>query len=116
MLLGDFGVSAGHQLLGHNVSRRYIIMLISVFCILPLAMLRKVKSLWFTGSLVLCFEFFYVLATLYTVSATDTAAVPHAAVHTSIVNFFRGLPLAVYVYCSLVHFCCAYKLCSRMLL
>ena len=95
MLIGDFGVATGRQLLNHEISRRYVIMLVAVFFILPLAVLRKVKSLWFTGFMVMAFVAFFVLAVLYSVAADTSPAVPHAAVRTTLLDFFRGLPLAV---------------------
>lgn len=49
-------------------------MVIAVFCVLPLAMLRKVKSLWFTGFMAMTFVVFYVVAILVTLGAAGHAA------------------------------------------
>ena len=104
ILIGDLSQSAASTLFGRPINRRWLIAAIGIFCVFPLAMLRKVKSLRFTGFLAMGLVVFYLLAMSWTVLTAERPPVEHAAFHTSLPNFFRALPLAVFAVC-----------CARML-
>ena len=74
ILIGDFGEAATQELTGRPVNRRVVMVFVALFFILPLALLRKVKSLWFTGSMSMAFVLCYVLAISFT--AAQHAAQP----------------------------------------
>jgi amino acid permease len=102
ILIGDFATAALSHLLvtagAHTVNRRITIVILSLFAVLPLALLRKVKSLWFTGFMAMTFVVFYVLSMVYESSVhSPSPAVVHSF-NTNLPNFFRALPLSFYAF------------------
>ena len=102
MLIGDFTVAAV-QLISPttHVDRKVVIACIAIGVVLPLSLLRRVKSLAVTGFMVMLFVLLYVIVmTFKTIDASSDSDhhlihnIP--AVHTSLQRFFTGLPLAVY--------------------
>ncbi len=84
------------------MSRPAAISLVTICVILPLTLMRKVKSLWFTGFMAITFVCIFVialLAKLIMLGVSDPASGPSYgrvyAVNVSVESFFQALPIAV---------------------
>ena len=75
MLIGDFAQTATLQMLGHAVNRRAAITLMAICVVLPLTLMRKVKSLWFTGFMAIAFVTFFVVAMFIKLCILGTSTV-----------------------------------------
>jgi amino acid permease len=102
ILVGDFAEAVGTQLANTRVRRNMVVLLLSIFVLLPLCLMRKLKSLWFTGSMALALAAFYVLAMVYEAihPSQDFPPVHTQAVDVSLGSFFMGVPLAMFAYSS----------------
>jgi amino acid permease len=110
MLIGDFAVEASLLLGGHVINRNSVIAIMAIFVVLPLSLMRKIKSLWFTGFMALGFVSFCTVALFVELCRLGLADAPDnpdglpgykqyggiAAVSTTLPEFFHALPIAVF--------------------
>ena len=112
MLIGDFAQTAALQMLGHTINRRVAIALMAVCVVLPLTLMRKVKSLWFTGLMAIVFVAFFVSAMVVKLGILGISTIDPAesestleqglghghirALDTTALQFFQALPIAVF--------------------
>lgn len=110
MLIGDFAVEASLLLGGQAVKRSSAIAIMAIFVVLPLSLMRKIKSLWFTGFMALGFVAFCVVALFVELCNLGLADAPPShdslpshkkygdisAVSTTLPEFFHALPIAVF--------------------
>ena len=101
ILLGDFTDDVSGMLTSSSSSqRRPVVVIISLVLVLPLCLLRKLSSLWFTGSMAMAFVAFFVAASLLKTAhpPTSIALSSVRAVDTTAASFFRAVPLAVFAF------------------
>lgn len=89
ILCGDFAQSLSRQFGARTpVNRQLAIVLVSTFAMLPLALLRRIKSLWLVSYLSVVFV--AVLAVAVFVEACQKQSSEVSAVDTTILDFSRG--------------------------
>jgi amino acid permease len=102
MLVGDFAQAALLFITHVPINRRHAIIGFTLFFVLPLSLLRKLKSLWFTGFLSIGFMSFFAVALFvklgqYGVTSSSGRGDGHVfAVHATAESVFQALPLTAF--------------------
>lgn len=102
MLIGDFAQSAMLFITRVPIHRNSTIIGFTLFFVLPLSLMRKLKSLWFTGFLSIGFVSFFVITLFvklgeYGITTSSGRGDGHVyAVHATAESVFQALPLAAF--------------------